>query len=99
MTIKVGEVVQEVFKNVKEVTYGNASLLMGHGTLKRANDAGVSPSQMRAMFPDLQNFSDAKIEGFIEIGDGLVDGAISVPSFIFNEPKWDNLAADEQSQS
>lgn len=89
MSKKAGEVVQEVYKNVKKATYGKACLTMGHSTLKRAQDAGVTPGQMRAIFPDLEGRSDAQIEGFIEIGNGLVDGSIKVPSYAFGEPGWE----------
>jgi len=88
MKKKVGEIVQEVLENTKKATYGKACVAMGHSTLSRGAKAGVTPSQMRSMFPDLQPFSDAKIEGFIEVGNGLVDGSISIPSCIFSEPKW-----------
>ncbi|MFM5546038.1 hypothetical protein PSC74_11345 [Aeromonas hydrophila] len=93
MSNKVGELVTEVFENVKQATYGKACLTMGHSTLKRASDAGVSPSQMRAIFEDLQGRSDEQIKGFIEIGEGLVNGSIKISSKAFSEPKF------EQSQT
>lgn len=88
MTKKVGKIVQDVLQNAKKATYGKACVTMGHSTLSRGAAAGVTPSQMRSMFPDLQTFSDAKIEGFIEIGNGLVEGTVNIPSCIFGEPTW-----------
>lgn len=88
MKKKAGQIVQEVLENIKNATYGKACVTMGHGTLSRAAKAGVTTSQQRAIFPDLQRFSDAEIEGFIAIGDGLVDGSIVVPSYIFSPAKW-----------
>lgn len=41
---------------------------------------------MRAMFPDLRKYSDAKIEGFIEIGGDMVEGETIIPSAIFEDP-------------
>lgn len=93
MSKKVGEFVQEVTETVKKATYGKACLTMGHGTLSRGAAAGVTPSQMRSMFPDLQEYSDSKIEGFVEIGNGLVDGSIDIPSCIFGEPEWKQAPA------
>ncbi|MFI8751901.1 hypothetical protein ACIGG6_18110 [Vreelandella lionensis] len=60
--------------------------MSGFSTLKNGADAGVTASQMRAMFPDLRKYSDAKIEGFIEIGTDMVEGATIIPSAIFEEP-------------
>ena len=88
MSKKFGKFVQEVGQDIKKATYGKACVTMGHGTLSRGAEAGVTPSQMRSMFPDLKTFSDAKIQGFIEIGDGLVNGSIVIPSCIFSEPEW-----------
>lgn len=85
---KVGEFVTEVYENTKKNTYGKACLVMGHSTLKRADDAGVTPSQMRSIFEDLGGRSDEQIKGFIEIGEALVDGSIKVPSSVFSEPKF-----------
>ncbi|WP_445672822.1 hypothetical protein [Pseudomonas inefficax] len=65
---------------------GTARLLSGFSTLKNGADAGVTAGQMRAMFPDLRKYSDAKIEGFIEIGADMVEGETIIPSAIFEEP-------------
>lgn len=94
VTKKAGQIVREVTENVKRATYGKACVAMGHSTLSRGAAAGVTPSQLRSMFPDLQGFSDVKIEGFIEIGDGLVDGSIKIPSLIFGESKWSEAATE-----
>ena len=65
---------------------GTARLLSGFSTLKNGADAGVTASQMRAMFPDLRKYSDARIEGFIEVASDLVEGMTVIPSAIFEEP-------------
>ncbi|WP_413693452.1 hypothetical protein [Psychromonas sp. KJ10-2] len=65
---------------------GTARLVSGFSTLKNGADAGVTPSQMRAMFPDLRKYTDDKIEGFIEVSSDLVAGDTIIPSAIFEEP-------------
>lgn len=79
-----------MLQKIKKATYGNACLLMGHGTLKRAADAGVTPSQMRSIFRDLEGRSDEQIKGFIEIGNGLVEGDIKIENSIFHQPDWNS---------
>ncbi|MBV5309322.1 hypothetical protein [Chromatium okenii] len=64
---------------------GTARLLAGFRTLKSGADAGVTTTQMRAMFPDLRKYSDVKIEAFIEVASDLVKGATIVSSAIFEE--------------
>ncbi len=68
---------------------GTARLLSGFSTLKNGADAGVTPGQMRAMFPDLRKYNDQKIEGFIELGADLTEGETMIPSAIFEEPDGD----------
>lgn len=63
-----------------------ARLLSGSSTLKNGADADVTASQMRAMFPDLRKYRDAKIEGFIKIDADMVEGATIIPSAIFEAP-------------
>jgi hypothetical protein len=53
---------------------GTARLLEGFSTLSRADKAGVSPQQMRAVFSDLKGHSDEQIRGFVGIGQKLVSG-------------------------
>lgn len=88
MLQKVGEIVTEVTTTVKEATYGNACLVMGHGTLQRASNAGVTPEQMKAIFPDLEPYTSEQINGFIQLGQALVTGDVTIPSTIFSQPEW-----------
>ncbi|MEN6647596.1 hypothetical protein [Stenotrophomonas hibiscicola] len=74
-------------KSVLSSPNGTARLLSGFSTLKNGADAGVTPSQMRAMFPDLRKYSDATIEGFIEMGSDLVEGKTIIPSAVFEDPE------------
>lgn len=53
---------------------GTARLLEGFSTLNRADKAGVTPQQMRAVFTDLKDRSDDQIRGFVEISQDLVSG-------------------------
>jgi hypothetical protein len=53
---------------------GTARLLEGFSTLNRADKAGVTPQQMRAIFTDLKGRSDDQIRGFVEISQDLVSG-------------------------
>lgn len=66
---------------------GTARLVSGFSTLKNGADAGVTPSQMRAMFPDMRKYSDEQISGFIVVSSDLVAGDTIIPSAIFEEPK------------
>lgn len=65
---------------------GTARLVAGFSTLKNGADAGVTPAQMRAMFPDLRKYSESKIQGFIEVSSDLVEGATIIPSAVFEDP-------------
>ncbi len=64
---------------------GTASLVSGFATLKRAKDAGVTEDQMKAIFPDLRDKTDAEISGFISIGEDLVNGDVHIQSMAFGE--------------
>lgn len=98
MLKKIGEIATEVTMTVKEATYGNACLVMGHGTLKRASDAGVTPEQMKAIFPDLEPYTPEHINGFIQIGTALVTGAVSIPSTVFSQPEWKPVQTGQSNQ-
>lgn len=65
---------------------GTAKLLSGYSTLKSGYDAGVTTDQMKAMFPDLNKFSNANIEGFIQLGSSLASGETVVVSSIVQGP-------------
>jgi len=88
MQQKIGEIATKVTIALKEATYGNACLVMGHGTLQRANDAGVTPEQMKAIFPDLEPYTSEQINGFVQLGQALVTGAVAIPSTVFSQPQW-----------
>lgn len=81
-------------KTVIDSPNGTARLLSGFSTLKNGADAGVTPAQMRAMFPDLRKYSDEKIHGFIELSSDLVEGKTVIPSAIFTEPTNSKLATE-----
>ncbi|BBQ78489.1 hypothetical protein WP3W18E01_24570 [Raoultella ornithinolytica] len=68
---------------------GTAKIVSGYSTLKSGYDAGVTTDQMKAMFPDLQKFSNANIEGFVEIGSSLASGQTTVVSSIIKGPAGD----------
>ncbi|CAM6623462.1 MULTISPECIES: hypothetical protein [Enterobacteriaceae] len=68
---------------------GTAKIVSGYSTLKSGYDAGVTTDQMKAMFPDLQKFSNANIEGFVEIGSSLASGQTTVVSSIIQGPAGD----------
>jgi hypothetical protein len=53
---------------------GTARVIEGCCTLDRAAEAGVTPSQLRVIYPTLQPFSDAAISGFTDIGGMLLKG-------------------------
>lgn len=88
MLTKLGEIATEVSVAVKEATYGNACLIMGHGTLQRASNAGVTTEQMKAIFPDLEPYTSEQINGFVQLGQALVTGTVTIPSTVFSQPEW-----------
>ncbi len=53
---------------------GTARVIEGFCTLYRAAEAGVTPSQLRMIYPALHPFSDAAISGFTDIGGMLLKG-------------------------
>ncbi|HGM4734129.1 TPA: hypothetical protein ACKPYB_000646 [Stenotrophomonas maltophilia] len=73
-------------KSVIDSPNGTARLLSGFSTLKNAADAGVTPSQMRAIFPDLRKYSDATIDGFVQMGSDMTEGKTIVASAVFENP-------------
>lgn len=74
---------------------GTARLLAGFGVISRALEADVTPSQLRAMHPSLRPYSDAHIEGFALIGEGLVAGRIDVPSAPLGSSRTSRRAAKQ----
>ena len=70
---------------------GTARLLSGYKTLKNAADAGVSPSQMQAIFPDLRPFTEAQIEGFVTVASSMVNGETIIADTLFSEPNKKNV--------
>lgn len=61
-------------KHIVTKPAGTARLVEGFCTLHRGITAGVTPSQLRALYPSLQSYSDAAIRGFTDIGGMLVAG-------------------------
>lgn len=68
---------------------GTAKVVSGFSTLKSGYDAGVTTDQMKAMFPDLQKFSDEKVEGFVEVASSLASGETVIISSIIQGPVGD----------
>lgn len=63
---------------------GTARLLEGFSTLRRADEAGISPAQMRVLFPDLAACTDADVRGFINIGTMLTRGDLRLQGRAFD---------------
>lgn len=87
---------------VSKTPSGTANLLSGYSTLRRGADAGVTPYQMKAMYPDLNKFSDIEISGFINIASGMVEGTIFIPILKFEHPfrdKKTDRVADAKKRS
>jgi hypothetical protein len=79
--------VNDALKKAERAIFGTARLVRGHSVLSRAQDAGVTPSQMRSIFTDLQGLSDNEIMGFIDLGNALVAGEINISSTAFTNPE------------
>lgn len=59
---------------------GTAQLLSAAATMERASGAGVTATQLQAIFPDLQKFPTAHVEGFMGISHGLLHGEVAIPT-------------------
>lgn len=73
-------------KQAEKLTFGTARLVSGHARLSRGKKEGVTVSQLRSIFDDLEGMSDVEINGFINIGDKLVNGDINIPKTAFSMP-------------
>ena len=71
---------------LEKLTFGTARLVTGHNRLSRGKKVGVTASQLRSIFDDLKGKTDEQIDGFIDIGDQLVNGEINIPKTAFNSP-------------
>ena len=71
-------------QQAEKLTFGTARLLAGHARLSRGKKEGVTASQLRAIFDDLEGKTDTEINGFIDIGDKLVNGEINIPKTAFS---------------
>lgn len=78
--------VKQLLKKAEHATFGTARLVKGHSTLSKAAAAGVTPGQMRAIFTDLAGVSDSEINGFVNIGNQLVQGEITIENKAFSSP-------------
>ncbi|EHI9240820.1 hypothetical protein ABVF67_004108 [Vibrio parahaemolyticus] len=74
-------------KQAENLTFGTARLVTGHARLSRGKREGITASQFRSIFDDLEGMTDAEINGFIEIGDQLISGDINIPRTAFNVPE------------
>lgn len=80
-------------KQAEKLTFGTARLVSGHARLSRGKREGITASQLRSLFDDLEGMSDAEINGFINIGDKLVNGDINIPKTAFGIP--DEISKDK----
>lgn len=78
--------INDKIKQAEKLTFGTARLVSGHARLSRGKKEGVTESQLRSIFDDLEGMSDAEIKGFINIGDKLVSGDINIPKTAFGIP-------------
>ncbi|WP_296193417.1 MULTISPECIES: hypothetical protein [unclassified Psychrobacter] len=78
--------INDKIKQAEKLTFGTARLVSGHARLSRGKKEGVTASQLRSIFDDLEGMSDAEINGFIDIGDKLVNGDINIPKTAFSMP-------------
>lgn len=74
------------FKKLEKLTFGTARLVVGHNRLTRGKKAGVTASQLRSIFDDLKGKTDEQINGFIDIGEQLVNGNINISNTAFSTP-------------
>ena len=78
--------INDKLNQLEKLTFGTARLVTGHTRLSRGKKAGVTASQLRSIFDDLGEMTDAEINGFIDIGDQLVNGDINIPNTAFSTP-------------
>lgn len=74
---------KQVFTN----PFGTARLIEGYSTLSRAKAANITNDQLRSLYPDLQKATDAKIDGFVELGNELVKGEVRCTGSAFPKEK------------
>lgn len=75
-------------KHIASTPFGTANLLEGASVLVRAEAAGVSASQLRAIFPqELRTISDEEINGFTRFAGRLFRREVSISGKIWQEEK------------
>ena len=73
-----------VLRDVVSNPMGTARLLEGFSTLRRAEAAGISVPQLRALYPDLALCSDADIHGFTKVAGLLSIGKLRLCGRLFD---------------
>lgn len=89
----------ETVKQVLTNPFGTARLLEGFSTLSRGKAAGITNEQLRKLYPDLQNATDAEINGFVSLGNKLVKGEASCKGTVFPKEKKTNSNLNSANQS
>lgn len=84
----------DIVQQTEKLTFGTARLVKGHAQLSRGKEEGVTASQFRAIFDDLEGKTDAEINGFIDIGNQLVNGEINIPKTAFSTPDETSTDSD-----
>ena len=75
-------------KHIVSTPFGTANLLEGASVLVRAGAAGVTASQLRAIYPaDLRTISDDEINGFTRFSGRLLRREVSISSKLWQEEK------------
>lgn len=76
----------QTIKHIASTPFGTANLLEGASVLIRAEAAGVTASQLRAMYPEeLRSISDDEINGFTRFSGRLLRREVSISSKLWRE--------------
>jgi hypothetical protein len=74
----------QTVRDVVSNPMGTARLLEGFSTLRRAEEARITPSQLRVLYPDLARCTDADVQGFMKVGHMLTCGELRLPGRAFD---------------
>ena len=81
----------DTVKQVVTNPFGTARLIEGHSTLSRAKGANITNDQLRELYPDLRDTTDAEINGFVDLGNKFVKGEARCNGSAFPKERRQNL--------
>lgn len=74
----------QTVRDVVSNPMGTARLLEGFSTLRRAEEARITPAQLRVLYPDLARCTDTDVQSFMKVGHMLTSGELRLPGQAFD---------------